>query len=194
MDGQGAPREFNPEMFPAAMGDDLTRWRLQGEDIREAIEHQLRGDYLEKKTVNTGTEDAPEMITIEQWACSEDSRIMNEAGVRRIASVATFMINKATVLSNVNEEEIKESCRNIELALARLMYDNWTRYEVDSNPSSVIYLLMELIYFHLMRAKGGGERESLTKAETTSRLIREGINQPGGGKSMFPFGRGGENG
>lgn len=190
MEGQGSRQEFSPEMFPPNARDDFTKWRLQGGDIKESIEHQLRGDFLEKKTKNIGTEEKPEWIVIEEWVSDEHAKIMNESGVRRVSAVSTFMINKATALSSVSEEHILISCRNIEISIGRLIYDNWEDFNVRTNPSSIINILMELIYFHLMRAKGGGERESLTKAETTTRLIREGLQseQTGGRRGMFPFG------
>jgi hypothetical protein len=166
--------------------DDITKWRLEANDVITNMEHHLKGEFLEKKAENVDGK----WIAWEEWVCKEKARFMNDTGAKAVVTTATMIINKVVFLSNISEDDIYAVCKDIEIALARLIYDNWSEFEVTRRPDPIIHILMDLVFTGLMRAKGGGERDSLTRAESIVRSIREGTD---GHRKIFPFGGGGKN-
>ena len=187
MANETAPQEFSPEIYPTPLSDDITKWRLQGDDVITTMEHHLKGEFLERNIIDVDGE----KMAVEQWVAKPDSRFMNDTGAKAVVTTATMIINKVVFLSNMSEEDIYNICKDIEIALARLIYDNWSEFEVKRRPDPVIHILMDLVFSGLMRAKGGGERDSLTKAENIVRQIREGGE---GQRRVFPFGGGNNEG
>ena len=175
------PQDYTPEIYPSSQSDDVTKWRLGGDDIIENLEHHLKGEFLESEVKDT--DEGP--IMIQKWISRPDARFMNDTGSKAVIATATAMVNRVVFLSNISEEHVYMICGDVELALSRLIYDNWTDFEVKRRPDPIIHILMDLVFTGLMRAKGGFENNNLTKTEHIMRSYREGEGQ---GRKLWPFG------
>lgn len=184
MEKQESPLRYSPEMYRSVPREDILKWRLEGSDIIESIEHHLKGEFLLTKIVLiAGVEEA-----IQVWEPMPEAAFMNEIGAKAVVTTSTMMINKVIFLSDVSEDIIYQTCKDVELALANIIYNNWDPFNVTKRPDPIIHILMDLVFFGLMRAKGGGERAALVQTENIIRNITEG-GKPGGWH--FPLRHGG---
>ena len=96
---------------------NLAEAQLDCEDTLNRISHLLKQDVLR-------IEDG-----IPKWTAIEDTkkRILTEEGVDRIMQIMYSYINKETLLSNFNEDQIKQRMLEFALALSALIF---MKYEV----------------------------------------------------------------
>lgn len=178
---EGPDQEFHPQTFMPSQTTDSIMWRLEGKDVIERIEHRLKGEFLVKKTAERNGQ----IIEFEEWESVPGARIMNNTGAKVIVNLMEGMLNKISFLSNLEDDTIITKLRTLQQSVAEEILYNWDVYEVHTYPGPVINEVMELIENGLKRARGAGERDSLTKMESISRLVKEG----GDSKRFSLFGR-----
>jgi len=98
--------------FAPQMQDNLIKWQLELDNILERAEHILRGDKLAFVNGN--------LI----WQSNEniESNILNDYGVAEVMRVLSMYLNRNTILSDYNDEEIREKVLDFGRELSDLFY------------------------------------------------------------------------
>lgn len=176
-----------PQIYTQQPRDDSIIWRLEARDIVEQIEHHLKGEFLVDKEITI--DDKLEII--QEWTADPAAAVMNDQGVKSVVSLVQILVNKVTFLSNLDDDEIIDVCRDMHLAIARDVYNNWNDYGINKQPGPIINEIMTLVFVGFKRAMGAGERTSLYALENINRNIHEGGS--GGGWNIPLIGkRGGQ--
>jgi len=174
-DYQPYPPELIRSMSPEQMAD-FSKWRLDIDDLLEYLEHDLKGDKLDKEG---------------NWIKDEDTNPdMNNQGVKAIISTIRVFCNKYTTLSNLTNDEIMAICRYLHIDLAEMLFFSYDVFDINEDIlSMLVNKIMSFVFMSLKKAQGEGERISLSKQETTIRHIEQ---EKPKGFSLNPFGRGKE--
>lgn len=175
-----------PQIYTQPQRDDVIIWRLEAREIVDRIEHRLKGEYL--KTVEVEIDGKSDVI--EEWQADPEARLMNDHGVKSLISLVEILVNKVSFLSNLDDDEIIDVCRDMHLAIVREIYNNWDDYDIKKQPGPVVNEIMTLVFVGFKRAMGAGERTSLGSIENVNRTIHEG--NTGGWNIPFIGRRGGD--
>lgn len=162
-----------PQIMIPGQGDDITKFRLESQDVIGRIEHRLKGEYLTEEEEEIDTEDGKKTIFVSKYVSDPNARIMNDTGAKCVVFAIETIVNKIGALSNIRDDKIIDLCRFHMIALTKEIFYNWDKFNVVHKPDSIIDEIMSLIELSLWRAQGAGERESLTKIEQVSRVISE---------------------
>ena len=143
--------------YPIGQADEkLTKWQETTDDIAEYLEHDLRGDSW-KLDQNSQTG---------RWVHDERDRLMNDEGIRAVTSLVKMSVNKIITLSDVNDDDIARICKRLHLALAKHFFHNQQKYAIKISYLELITTkIMNFVYVGLKKARGGGERQFLSKTE-----------------------------
>lgn len=156
----------------ASSPENLIKWQLELDSILERVEHMLKGD---KPTYKNGS-----IIYIS--TDNEDERIFNDDGVAEIMRLLSLYINRNTILSNFQPDQINEKVLTLGRALSNLIYLKYDSFGLKTLDKRKLYEVIvvqitDVVHASLLRALYGGERDSLRTARTVSQS--EPINQNG---------------
>jgi len=152
------PRNFSQQSaFGSRVNDtDLVRWQLELNDILERAEHILRGDIVTFKNGH--------LI----WEKNEDltQNCLNEFGVKIIMKVLANYINRNTILSDYEQEEINYKVFDFGRELNNLIFMKYEEMGMDNEDKRKEYPMLvremvDLVHSSYKRALKGGERRSL---------------------------------
>lgn len=156
--GQKDPRSFAQQ---SAFGskpysDDIVKWQLELNDILERAEHILRGDVVEFKQGH--------LI----WGKNPNPRenCLNEFGVKLIMQVLANYINRNTILSDYEQDEINYKVYDLGRELNNLIFMKYEEMGMDTEDKRKEYPMLvrkmvDIIHSSYKRALKGGERRSL---------------------------------
>lgn len=155
-------RNFDPRQnsqhssFGVRPEENLVKYQLEVNDILERAEHILRGDIpaFEQGHLIWKKNPTPENNTL------------NETGVREIMQRLAMYINRNTILSDFEQEEIDVKSLDFGKALNNLIFMKYEEFGIDTEEKMKDYPMLvlevsDMVHAALKRALNGGERRSL---------------------------------
>ena len=151
------PRQFSQQSsFSVIPEQNLIKWQLELNDILEQAEHILRGDIPKFKDGH------------QIWAKNPNPKLnsLNEFGIQEILKILVMYINRNTILSDYDKEEINFKIYDFGRRLNNLFFMRYEEFGMDTedkrkNYSMIIGELVDLVHSAYKRAQHGGERRSL---------------------------------
>ena len=141
--------------FITQKDENLIRWQLELNDILERAEHILRGDV--PKYVN-GT-----LIWVDNPF--PDQNPLSEWGVQEVMKILAMYINRNTILSDYNNDEINWKVYDFGRRLNNLFFMRYDELGMDNeqkrkNYEILVGEMVDLVHSAYKRALHGGERRS----------------------------------
>lgn len=137
--------------LPGGPDEDFFRFRIDGTDILEDMEHQLRGEAYDEKS--------------EKYIPKFD-RWMNDNGINKVLHIIySCGINKNTFLGNLEKDEIKYKCKTIKKKVARLFFNKYGTYGIKKEMRDLLVTsIVNTIHSGLSRSEGGRESDQISTA------------------------------
>ena len=165
--------------FAPQFQDNLIKWQLELDNILERCEHILRGDKL---IFENGS-----LI----WTRNTDPKdnILNDYGVQEVIRVLSMYLNRNTILSDYDDEEIREKVLDFGRELNDLFFMKYEEMgliglEKRKNYPMLLREMVDIVHSAYKRALHGGEKRSLREARqiTQSETLQGGVvvNTSGG--------------
>jgi len=160
------PPQFLPQidsgLQPAPPNEDFFKYRIEGLDILETLQHQLRGE-----------------IKVEGKYERVFDRWVNDEGISKILHIVySCGINKNIFLGNLTHEQINFKCRLLKIKIARLIFDKYEDYEIKKEMKSLIVeTVKNQIHSALSRCEEGKEADQISTAATRQEVYHEGLDQ-----------------
>ena len=154
--------------------DNLIKWQLELNDILERAEHILREDIVEVIDGNVVWKQNPE----------PEEAIFNKYGVQEIMRVLSMYINRNTILSDYEPDEINDKVFDFGKEMNDLIFMKYedfglTDLKKRKNYPMLLRELIDLVHSAYKRALFGGERESLRTArniQQQEQIMPQGVN------------------
>tara|TARA_Y100000310_G_C20558624_1_gene751872 strand:+ start:189 stop:803 length:615 start_codon:yes stop_codon:yes gene_type:complete len=150
--------DLAPDMAPQVMmkphqDPDLVRWQIDGSDLLEVLEHNLKREYFDRDNA--------------VWRTRPNERpMMNDMGVYDILSVLQPRLHKVVSLTNLTENDVKRMALDIRRDVITKLYLNYDLYEVQkSDMTTIVQMVDQLAYAVLRKSYNDGQRRHLS--ETT---------------------------
>lgn len=171
-----------------AKGDDenLVKWQLELDNILERVDHLLRGHILRWKHGNF------------VWTEPTDDKekIFNDYGVNEILRILSMYLNRNTILSNYDIDQVELKVYDFGLEVGDLILNKYEAMGLNDKNKQMIYpmiirQIIDVVHSCYLRALKGGERESLREARhVTQNMPMAGgspinINNPGRERGML---------
>jgi hypothetical protein len=144
--------------FGSRVSDDVARWQLELNDILEKAEHVLKGDVVKFENGQT------------IWTAREDpeNNTFNDYGVQLIMKCLSMYINRNTILSDYDPEEVKYKTLDFGKELNNLIFMKSDEMGMDTEDKRkeypmVVREMVDIVHSAYARAKYGRERESYRK-------------------------------
>lgn len=162
--------------FQTRVESDMARWQLELNDILERIEHILKGDQPEFKEGHIIWKDNPD----------SKNNTLNEKGVREILKILAIYVNRNTILSDYEDDEIRAILLDFGKRLNNLIFMKYDEYGMDNEEKRKEYEMMigsvcDIIYSAYKRAKHGGERRSIREMVSIQHSSTTGSSDGRGG-------------
>lgn len=144
--------------------DNLVKWQLNLEEEKERIFHLLKGH---RKIVD----DRGQEVWVEPL--SSDSVILNDYGVDYVMGLLESFMNRNIILSNFNEDRIREICLDLGEQITFDIYNDYERMGLDTDDKRkkfpiIVWKVLINVEASLRRAMNNGERQSLRKIMTVT--------------------------
>jgi len=160
--------------------DDLVKWQLELNDILERAEHILRGDIVSFKGGHIMWSKNP----------SPKGNCLNEFGVQIIMKFLSNYINRNTILSDYEQDEINYKVFDCGRELNNLIFMKYEEMGMDDEDKRkeypmIVREMVDLVHSSYKRALKGGERRSLREMiqiqQSSSSMAQGGmtVNQQG---------------
>lgn len=151
-DAQSSMHQYNPT-------DNLVKWQLELNDILEKAEHILREDIPVIRRGNVEWERNP----------NPDSRIFNDYAVHEIMRILTLYINRNTILSDYEPDDIHIKVLDFGKEVNNLIYMKYEDFGLTTlskrkNYPILLREIVDLVDSTYRRALYGAEKESLRTA------------------------------
>lgn len=186
------PRQFSQQSsFATARDDNLIRWQLELNDILERAEHILRGD---QPKFNDG------QVIWEKNPNPEDNPL-NPFGVSEIMKLLAMYINRNTILSDYDRDEINYKVFDFGRRVNNFIFMRYEELGMDNEHKrkhydTIVGQITDIVHSAYKRALMGGERRSLREmisvsqnTQTTGMMTPSGVTVNAGG-GMPPRERG----
>ena|SRR3990167_2900335 len=136
----------------------IVEWQLNLDKELDLIHHQIRGHIIKKDERGN-----------DHWEKPEDSEqeLLNEKGAQEVEKIIRNYLNKNTLLSDYTEQQIMDRVKQFAHRLRRFIYMNYeefglTTYYKQKHFEMIVMNMVDMVESAYMRAKDGGERQSLT--------------------------------
>lgn len=179
--------EMQPEPTPYAIPmqdvarEEFEKWRFNIDEILMEKEYNLLGYFWDKTAKNKDG-------TLGSWIQKGEPRV-NEAGAKAIITAMGGVINKVSMLTQLNIDEILMETRTLAINLNRLFFLHHVEYNIKS-PTDGQALLWDVIWFAfngLKQSEGAAAMKSLAEAGQTIRHVyTETAPAKGGGLLHLP--------
>lgn len=155
--------------------DNLIKFQLEVNDILERVEHILRNDIPVFKNGHMIWDKNP----------NPQSNTLNENGVRQIMQVLAMYINRNTILSDFEQEEIDMKTLDFGRTLNNLIFMKYEEFGIDNEEKMkeypmLVLMVTDTVHAALKRALHGGERTSLRQMiqvqQSTQTMGTSGVN------------------
>lgn len=152
------PRSFSQHSSfgSKSYSDDIVKWQLELNDILERAEHILRGDVVVFKKGHLIWDKNP----------NPEENCLNEFGVKLIMQVLANYINRNTILSDYEQDEINYKVYDLGRELNNLIFMKYEEMGMDTEDKRKEYPMLvrkmvDIVHSSYKRALKGGERRSL---------------------------------
>lgn len=164
------PRQFSRiSTFSTSQQPDIIKWQLELNDILERTEHILRGDVPKFKNGQVIWDSNPD----------SDKNMFNEYGVQEVMKILAMYINRNTILSDYDNDEINLKVFDFGREFNNLIfmrYDSFgmTTEEKRKNYPMLIREMVDIVHSAYKRSLDGGERRSLREMISVSQNTTSG--------------------
>jgi len=170
------PRQFSQQSsFVTKDQESLVKWQLELNDILERAEHILRGDMP--------TFEGGHLI----WKPNPDptNNVLNETGVKAVLKILAMYVNRNTILSDYENDEIRYKVLDFGKRINNLLFMKAEEFGIDDEAKEkekemLIGELVDIVHSAYKRALKGGERRSLREmiqiSQSSSTLGATGTN------------------
>ena len=179
------PNDYEPQYIPGSAftddeQNDFTRWRFEVDEMFRIFEQELLG--------RTKVYDRDGMEVFQEAKGVVPT--MTFEGAREVIAMCEIAVNKVTMLSGLEKNEVRLITREFNLALVDVLFDNWKKWKVDKGRLDMIVVKStRLVFVALKHSQDALTLNSLTKVEQVRRNISEGgpkkdtlkLNPLGGG-------------
>lgn len=168
-----------PVKVPQEMEENFFKFRIDGSDILEELQHQLKGEIW--TTLDNGQEGWKKVF--ERW--------VNDEGLNKILHVVySEGLNKNIFLGNLTTEQINLRCFGLWKELALLLcfrhrYEKWGIKK--ENRGLLIKTIVHQVHSGLSRSEGGKEADQLSTAAQRSEIYHIGDNKTKSGTMLNPI-------
>jgi len=147
---------FPLNQFP---NENLIKWQLELEDILEKARHILREDVIIIENGNIIWKPHP----------NQEKRIFNDEGVNEFLRVLTMYVNRNTILSNYEPQEIKDKVYDFGKEVNDLIFMKYENLGMNTeekrkNYPMLVREIIDIVHSAYKRAQWGMENESLRTA------------------------------
>jgi hypothetical protein len=113
-------------------------------------------------------------------------RSLNDKGIREVISVLDSYVNRNTLLSNLDDEEIYKLTMSLNKELNTLFYMGWDKFEIDVSDISLLVLrICDMCFLALKQANNKALLDALTKSYSVREM--KGLPEEKKGLSLNPF-------
>jgi len=161
--------------FSSKQSDDIARWQLELNDILEQAEHTLKGDIV---VFENGKK---------EWKVNPtpDNNALNDMGVRLCMKLLSMYVNRNTILSDYEEDEIRYKVLDFGKRFNDLIFLKYEEMGMDNEDkrkeyASLVGAMVDIVHSSYARAKDGMERESYRKMISVSQASSGGGMMGGG--------------
>lgn len=158
-----APTNASYSSFSTKPYDDVARLQIELNDLLEKTEHILKGDII---AYDNGRQ---------YWAKNPtpEENPLNDLGIRLIMEKLNQHVNKNTILSDYEPEEINLIVLDFGKELNNLLFKKYEEMGLDTEEkrkqySSIVWDITAIVRNTYSRAKFGRERDSYRKMTTLS--------------------------
>lgn len=150
--------------IPENPSDDFFRYRIDGTDILDDIQHQLKGEIYDEKRGGY-------VQKFDRWC--------NDEGINKITHIIYACgINKNTFLGNLEKDEIMYKCRMIKKNMALLFFKKYKEFGVQKEMRRLlITTVVNTIHSALSRSEGGKESDQLSTASQRMEVFQHNQQQ-----------------
>lgn len=151
------PRQFSQHSsFTNRQEDSIVKWQLELNDILERAEHILKGDVPEFKNGHLIWSPNPK----------PEDNVLNVTGVKAVLKILAMYVNRNTILSDYENEEINWKVLDFGKRVNNLLFTKAEEFGIDDESKEkekeiLIGELVDIVHSTYKRALKGGERRSL---------------------------------
>lgn len=173
------PRTYSQmSSFVGKDNENFAKWQLELNDILERAEHILRGDVIKFEDGKTF------------WVKTDNpnDNPLNERGIYEVMKLLAMYINRNTILSDYDNEEINFKMLDFGKRLNNLIFMRYEELGLDTeekrkNYEIIVGEIVDLVHSSYKRALHGGERRSLREMiqiqqNTSQQTMIPPVNQP----------------
>lgn len=118
----------------------------------------------------------------EYWEDCKENQVFNESGINEILNLLAWYLNKNIILSYYEDEEINIRMKQLHKRLTDFIFVNAHKFGMDTREKirhypMIVTNIINTIEAAYMRARSGGERESLRTARTVTQSDAIGMRQ-----------------
>lgn len=156
-----SPSSYQNSTFQYNPTDNLVKWQLELNDILERAEHILKEDIVAVENGNIVWKPNP----------NPDKRIFSDYAVQEILRVLSMYVNRNTILSDYEPEEINDKVYDFGKEVNDLVFMKYedfglTSLEKRKNYPMLIRQLIDIVHSAYKRALYGAEKDSLRTARS----------------------------
>lgn len=156
--------------FQARPSDDIAKMQMELDDLLGDIEHHLRGDIVVYVNGSTIWKDNP----------TPEKNPLNKWGVQELMSIMRMYINRNSILSDYDQDQIDLKMRTLGKQLNNLFFTSFEEMGMDCVEKRKFYpiltkALWDVVHSVFQRALDGNERRSLREMSnvTYSNMINQ---------------------
>lgn len=154
---------------------DLIKWQLDPNQLLMQKEKWLLGFEIAIK------DERP------QWI-QKNKPLMTSEGAKDIISLMANWVNKETILSDLDDDSIIDSCQTFNMTITSLIGMKWMEWQIDKNKLSLICRgLTETIYIFLNKAKNKNTLDFLKPVQRVEQHIEQKETTGSGGGLLGIF-------
>lgn len=167
----------NMSMFNGQSDENMLKWQLDMSEDLDRIYHLLKASKIEV--------DAEGNI---QYKENKDKsmQMFNDHGVQILMNILAFYLNRNTILSNYDEQTIKNKVYDFGIEISDLIFNKYQMMGMDTHEKQKFYPMIvreltDTVHSAYLRAFNGGERTSLRKNTSYSEVNNGiGMQNPNG--------------
>ena len=163
---QGQQGEYLYPPIQSPINENTLVSQTNPKEILEELAHKLRCE-LEVTDHESSDKSA------KKWYRPDEVRpLLNEKGVHSILVDAYGIVNQITILSNLNDEDVRVMVLEHAKALTLKLAQTWKEFDIDkSNLTTIVLITTSMIYASLKRGLNQGERTFLKTAVSSREQI-----------------------
>lgn len=110
----------------------------------------------------------------DKYSVNPDKQIINDEGLHRVKMTVNSIVNPSTIMSDIDEEDVVYTMRDIDGELAFNLAMKMDEYDMDiADRDLALSALTRLTHISLKRAEDGGERDFLSGTERRHEVTRQ---------------------